>query len=370
MVMKESSMKLVDKICEVIARRIISGRAGSPAIWPIPVMEPYWYLKKAYLRDLYFLLKTLKEKGVQKERIAKLFLSPTRICFNFYYFVNFPLSDSGLSVEERVALLKDLVEFASFYRKEDVFCEKGRDIIWTQKYIKEVLKKYKFIDLAEHEKGKEFKELMGQLNGALWLYEEYINVIRHQHSHQFHGPYQLEDGEVLLVREHFDLKPTIIWPFTSELPFDRLTTLEVYRDVKVTLNCFNNIDSSTALPQHLQKVAILENEQQILDLSKVRSYLEEIQKVLTKGYEFTANYTKRDWLKKYIDLTYYSLKPLKDILREDWRPPEEIYRLVETEDASQHVKKIIESARGAFQKGEEEGIQILKEIFLKNIFAK
>jgi len=58
-----------------------------------------------------------------------------------------------------------------------------------------------------------------------------------------------------------------------------------------------------------------------LKVSKVLNFLLEMANNINKR---TVNYSREDWIRKIIEVNYYQLKPIRDILSENWEPSEGI----------------------------------------------
>jgi hypothetical protein len=367
-----SKSKVVSKVCEVDISHILDDR-GQPPLWPFSIVEGMRILSKCFHKELYLTLKKLKERGLKPEEIAKLFRHSSRIA-DTLHLVQFPPSD--LTPEQRIELIEDLVKYLSYYRKEDIFCEKGKNIVWTKKEIKDILGKIKLIELKDDEESNKIREIVGKINTVLWLYTELIQVAHHAYSHEFHGPYFLENGKFLIVREYYDLKPpTFIWPFTLKLPFDKIITFEVYKNVEIKFDCYNHSESSSALPQHLLAFLLcVENyENCVTNLSSLKNVLSICKDVMNEANEFIKNFTKKDWFKKLVEMHHYSLKLHKEILGESYKPNSQIYNFLETleiKDLEKEVGMFMGEIGKVIKLPREKVLEILKKIFLNNIYKK
>lgn len=360
------------KMCELTASRILERRA-QPIIWPTPVMLPYWFFGKNFLKELYLTIKKLEDKGLNDDDIAKLFYSPSRIAYLFFYIADFPLTDSGLSIREREDLIEKLFSYIKYYRKEDIYCENLRDVIWSSKEINSALSEYQFLEIKK-DSDEEIRKIFGRFNATLFLYEEFIQMGRHQFAHQFHGPYSLENGDILFVREHKELKPTYVWDFTAKVEYNAINTLEIYEGVNIRLPFFNHIESTGNLPAQLKKfvMVIPETKEIISQPSTIQKIAERFEETISLGNKKTSDWDEKQWLKKSVEMGYALLKPHKEVLREDWHPPQFIYDLIESKvtDAKEASRNLVLSAQGIFKMPRNEALPALQKLLLKNVYAE
>lgn len=363
--MNENFNKKVDKIekfCSVAANCILK---APPPVWPVFILEGEWYLYPYFLRELHTTIKLMKGKGYGTEEIAKLFKNPSRITQFMYLFPGISFSD--LSVKERIELVDNLLDYIAYYRKGDIFCENGKNILWSDNEIEEIIGKYELITPSNEDKNKH-RELIGKINGSLFNYCEFLHLAKHPFGHEFHGPYKLSDNEVLIAREYYDLKPTLVWSFTKNLPFERVLTLEIYKGIDIYFDFFNHTGSSSSLPQHLQRffIAIDGCGNFITKREELEKLLVNINKIFVDATGFTSIYTTKDWIQKLFEMHYYYLKPFKDILGLDWKPPEKQYKFLETKGISEDFLKASEEIG---KKPKDESIRMLKDAFYNNIFG-
>ena len=206
-------------------------------------------------------------------------------------------------------------------------------------------------------------------------------MAHHAYGHEFHGPYPLKNGEILIVREYYDLKVPEIWPFTKDLPFEKIIILEVYKNVEIRFDIFNHIESSASLPQNLQRVLVaIDNlDNNLKSLKEIEQLFENIKLLSNKSIKFTKDFTYKDWVnKKLIEVHYYSLKPHKDVLGKDWRPSTEIYNFIKNNDVDEEYHKFIRLVGGIYKrvmssppeehkKIKEDGFRKLMERFMDNV---
>jgi len=210
----------------------------------------------------------------------------------------------------------------SVYRK-DIFCENNQNIIWSEKRIKNIVKKRKSINVK---KKKEFKHLIYSLETQLWLYTELIWFTNHSLSHTFHGPYRINNEEIL-VKKFFDLKPAKIWKFTKDLSFNKIEILEFYdKNTKIKLDFLERgIRNIENYRDKFVKFSIKVDNNILTTQKDIQEIIDNLGQIIQKGSEFIYNLNQQDLIAKYAEMWFYSLKSLSDELEKDWQPSKDVY---------------------------------------------
>ncbi len=259
----------------------------------------------------------------------------------------------------------------TLYRKEDIYCESMRNVLWSREQVKAAVQEHRFWDLASVEDPEALAALVGRANASLWLYTEFVNAAKHPYSHEFHGPYVLDSQETLIVRHYYDLKPVQVWPWSAKLPFEEVYTLEVYEGINWGFSFFNHTESSSVAPQHLRRFSIA--------LDRPTEYLESIEDIeglvracttaLAAANEYVADYSEKDWHRKLLELHFYYLKPFKDRLGVNWRPPKALYEFIEQTELDDTYDQFLKLIGRLYQQvSREEGVRLLTNHFIDNIY--
>jgi len=372
MAQKVPYSKKIDNFCSAYATYVLKAFGKSqPLIWPIPMNETYWYICKYFLRELYKDIKRLKDKDVAIERIEELFVAPTRI--SMFLAMIYGMSFSDLKIKEKVELTELLLDLLPRYRREDLFCENGSNIIWTKQQASKELKKCKMINLDENKNAGQLAKILGKINATLWLYCEFIHGAFHSYGYEFHGPYSLNNKEkLLIVREYYDIKPSLVWPFASRLPFDKVTTFEVYKDCKINFDLFGHLETTVSLPQHLQSFHIKTSsegiESEVNNLSGLDSILSNCAETLNEALKFTSNFNKYDWAKKIVEMHYHYLVPHKDLLKQDWKPSDSIYLAINKGSDEIEMANTFKSFEKIWGMSKKESFNLIKDFLLNSIY--
>lgn len=354
----------IDKLCSTVGYLLAeAGKEAGFSVWPAPRFSPIegeMYVSPYLLPSLLDDLSKLEQKGYNKEKVAELFKNPSRITQFVWTFHT--LKDIDLSENERVKLVKKIIDLISISRK-DPFCEEGKNIIWSEEKVNLSLEELNWIDLDEVSEVEEYRETLGRLNGTLWLLCELLYFDFHGAGHEFHGPYNLvKDNQMLIVREYYDLKPDY-FSFTDDLPFNRLMTFEIYPKKDVTFDFFNRSRFSVPLSKYLQKLHIEINGKGIGDFSEINNALNSSEKVSERGSKRVGKLERKELLEKFGEAYFFTIKPIQEKLGEDWRPPESFYHDIEKGAKEGKIKEALDAFEKTYSLPKQEFIKAIAQLF-------
>ena len=365
MVTKGTSSNRVAEAYKAVSRHVVSGARGRAPSWPFSILETTIFYSKFFTRELLDTMRKLEKKEVKQEDIAKMFCGPSAVS-HWLYLAGFAFE--GLDQDEVVEFIERTIQIMESLRKKDPFCINWKNIIWDISKVKKECNRNGFIE----SKQTHIPQIIGKINTIAWHYCILIQVGHRNYSHEFHGPYDLGNGEQLFVREYFNLKPKEIWPFANakNIPFEKMTILEVYRDVEIKVDMFNHLWASASLPNHLQRVLITLDDSKVLTEEEAKQLLVKWVDIITKANNYVKDYTKEDWARKVIEMKYWLLKTHRDILGENWRAPKEVV------DLAARYKDIEETAKRAIHgqikriRGypEEQAMRNITQMYLDNIY--
>lgn len=327
--MKED--EIINKLCFTVGRLLAQqGKEAGFTVWPSPMFSPVegeLYAAPYLMPLLYEDILELRKKGYTIEEIARLFKAPSRIAQLVWPLHTLKLI--GMPRKDRIDLVLKIIELISVYREEP-FCENGRNLIWSQRRINEITGESQWIRLVEVTDARQFRRTLSTLNGMLWLLCELLYFDFHGAGHEFHGPYYLNDNQMLIVREFYDLKPDI-WPFMAQLEFARITTYSIYSKNEVVYDFFNRTRSPLQLSDHLVHFIIDVDGRVVNELSQIESCLYATRDALERGSDYIGKLSRKELLEKFAEAYFFIIKPLQEELGKNWRPPNRLYADIQHE---------------------------------------
>jgi len=362
MVTKESSTDaLLDEYSTSMAKGLLAAtKEVGHAVWPSPRFHPMEgdaYVSKYIFHRLYYDIRELEKKGFKEEDIAKLFNYPSRLVRITYLYHVSHLSE--LTKDERINLAGKLLRYLSYLRS-DPFVKEGRNLILDDKEVRALLKNFEMIDLKSIKNASAIRTLISRTNAILFSYSELLYFCHHQIGHEYHGPYDLGNGEVLIVRDYYDLKPDF-WKFGADFPYGKLAFFTIYKGVDVKFDYSNRIYSSQPLSHHLSRFSIPQWEyEDLTNEVKLNNFYRKIEEAVIIGVKQISDLNKVDLMKKYGEMFFYAIKPLRDALEKDWHPPQGFYEDIEKQELDKNVREFIDQLKQLRNLTRDEQFEFLK----------
>jgi len=359
---KVSYSKKVVEAYKALSNFAVLGGKGMPPHYPFSVIETNWYYSQFLPRELLQLFDKLAKKGVSTEKMAKLFWGPSTLS-HMFWIADFPFK--GLTAKQSEAFIEKTIELISTQREKDIFCRDSKNILLSSKEVEKIRNDASFVPITER-----LVESVERFNITMWHYCILIQIGHRAYSQEFHGLYKLKSGETVFIRDFFNLKPAEVWDFVN-LPFEKLRVIEVYKkDVGLKINMFNLYTSSVSLAKNTVEIALSVNDKYVKDKKQLFTIYGECEKALKAGNKVVAGFTKPDWIKKIIGMRYHWLKPTKELLGEDRKPPKSLYNLANktklAERESMHWVKNMQAA--VMNLPPDKAIKKVTQLFLNNIY--
>ena len=317
--------KQIDKLLDIIADSILVAKtkeeAAAVPLWPIPTPQGMLYWGNEWAKKLNQVLHLIDKQNISDEEIVKVIKFPSRIVHILWR--TDAIKNSDLNKAEKVYVVGELLDLLKIFRKEDLFCDKGKNIIWTKKELEKHKKDLYFFS----GKDKKLSKLISVLKATLYLYTELLYWANHPLGHCFHGVYQNKQGD-LLIKDYFDLKPEV-WTFSQGLNFSEVEIFEIYKRgtaSKIKLEFFERgIRTAQSLKQDLEKFALKIDKKTIKNAEQISQFLKNLSGVIKKGSKFIQSLNKQQLIEKHAHYWFYILKPLCDLAGKDWCPPQAVY---------------------------------------------
>jgi len=356
--------ELIDDFVNVMARGfVLRSKNIADDVWPYPVLSPLESnigIPRTLFPALLDTIRKLEARGHSEEAIARLFHAPSRISRITY--LSYLSYLSPLTVDERVELFGKLILYISHLR-DDVFCSGGKNVLLDGDGVTALTAKTPMVDIAGRDDADGLRTLVNRIAALLWLYSEMLYFYYHQIGHEQHGPYALEGGRVLIVKDFYDMKPGF-WEFSGAFPVERLTLLSVYPDTEISFDYSNRMKTTEALGLGLERYSIhgLDLPAQD-DIESLQSLYSRMQEAMDQAITHVQGLDADTLAIKFGEMMFYSIKPLRDELGEDWRPPPQFYEDVRERRLTPGMQKIAGKLGRFAQLEDVERFRFLKGLF-------
>ena len=311
--------ELIKELCSVIGKDLSKLHKGdtASALWPFISNEAEYYVGSFFIKEIYSIIKILKSRGYNEEKIAKLFGTPSKMA---QYFTLFH-SAKVLKKEERLELAEDLVRYISYYR-EDPFCKKTNR-------LKKHSFNFKNLNLEE-----ESIVMSNKISALLLLYLEILYPTMMRLGHEFHGIYE-EDDRRFFVKEFFNLNP-ISLDIGDKFPFKNIKIVEEING-EIELDFLNHLFKSPN-----KKSTYVEIDGGVVSGNKLKEAYGEIENKIKSIISQTKDFSRKDWFKVYARGLFNSFSELKEEIESSLELPPEIFKKIDKEDFKIPIEKVME----------------------------
>ena len=318
-------MPTVDLFLEAVSKQ--RSREFTTTYWPLsPVqINPYFEAEQAF--DIYNIIQQLSETKSNSE-IGKLFGWPA-VLRNFMLNSGIvglktacKVGLATIAVEERVAYLEKLIAILGTMVTNDPLCSDGKSLILDENSVSFpvipakagihlvsdsllVDSRWKFTPEGGGNDAVRFYLSLWAWCWAIY-YNAYIDL-----GFEIHGPYFLENGKSLIVRDFHHIKDLPFWPISSKIPFNRVTFHQIYsiQDLHLSFNNILTTSSKAGLGSFLHNTKVVADEKELSE-SEINYYSKQVFALVREQNEYLNTLSPIVQLKKAAEFTAYSLKDL------------------------------------------------------------
>jgi hypothetical protein len=318
MELNEKIDMLLDIISEIVIKVEGEKTPQATTLWPIPTPQSLIYWQNEWSNKIHNVFKTIDSVGISNQKLKEALKFPSRPAQTLWRLD--AIKHSNLNKEQKLFVVKNLFECVSLFRKNDLFCKNG-NAIWNKEELEKNKKDLKFF--SENEQ----KHIISTLKVSFWLYAELMYWTNHPLGHSFHGPYHDKDN-IIIVREFFDLKPPF-WSSSENLKFDKIEIFEVYKDIDLNKDFQfeffeRELVTKKSLNENLSSFAIKANSIPINSVQELQNIKTNLDEVIEKIIKENESLDLKGLIKQQANMWFYAIKPLCDLVGENWQPPNEV----------------------------------------------
>jgi len=351
----------LDSLFLAIARAL----HGEPPffIWPAPLSTPAeceFYLADHYLSQLRDDISLLEKQGWEIANIAALFKHPSRLAQVLWLFGHVTSADKGFR-DKLVELACTILDLLSCMRKEPLNAS-GKNLLWAQDEARNFLTTCDVVN-SRCNAWDQQKQILARVEGTLWVYSELLYFSIHEVCKEFHGPYELESGEQILVRHYYDLKPKF-WDFTEALPYETCTVVDIYEgDARICFDFFGRLSSTESLVGKLSGFAMMVGKHDCSDWECMKSVQESTAEVATRGALKLRALTRVDVMQKFMEAYNQIRIPLAEAAGREAEVPEDAMEDMIHDRKRSIVEEAYSSFHGLAQLSKSEVEAVLARVF-------
>jgi len=177
----------------------------------------------------------------------------------------------------------------------------------------------------------------------------------------------LPDEKETEIIKYFEKKIGTFRKYISEnlKKFSEIKIFEIYKNSQIEIDMFNHYKISGEMVNFF-----ITGDGDSLSKKELKTLLKVCTAVISEGNKTIKNFSSSDWVEKIINLRYLWLKPHKDILGKDWKPPRNIFNLTKKineakKAGEQFEKNIIPLVSGL---SPNEVVDKIAQLFVNKIF--
>lgn len=258
-------------------------------------------------------IRQVEKKGMSIEDLSKRIKYPSP--FSRAFYPNVELKYKGYPLERLEKMDRFVSELIYPIYKDDIFCAGGTNILWDKNQIEENFNIRRLTWLRDIRDSRE----LTQYNGYLRAITEMLFYYWDNFGHETHGPYLLESGDVLLIREWHDLKPGY-FEFSEDLPFDYLRIYELYKPgTQIRIDISNRVYVDVRIDDCLLGF-YFETLDNVFSFPETQGLIGSIKDSCEMGAKELASMKPEHILENAARMHFYLFKPLTDILNISWQP--------------------------------------------------
>lgn len=269
-------------------------------------------------------------KAVRKtktgQEIASLFWSATQIRYILTgeFIVGLKISKKekqAPELEEITEYTNYLLQLLKFKTSQDPFCLHGLNRTLPPEKVGLLASSLPWRSSDK----KTMRNAVAAASSAAWAfaYDAYF-----ANAMEIHGPYAIQNGKQMLVREYkFDWVPEV-WPQAPKLP-EKLQFYLIYDNDDIALDWELHPESKSGLALGQYAASTTQNQQQSwLSDGELERLAENLASFASQQVDYVNALPVLDKIRKGALLVYLQTKSLSDALGEDWRPEQDVEKII------------------------------------------
>lgn len=276
--------------------------------WPVRFNTVSHLFAREFFKDVEHAFDSLARKNYSRYEIAGLFGGASQILRSFdlllrgMYLMKIP------AVEKR-QFVTELLQCAQEIKHGSILNEDGVNRILDEDSLQR-LKETGDWKTA----GGEASLAVHQLIGMMKAYAEILYFRIYDISQEIHGPYGINGGASILVREFHNLAPVELW---SEYRFVGFNSLCVYTEydeaVRLRIDAYNHmVQEGAGFPEHLKKWRVLADGKEVEDTRAMDMLKQQVCDAIRWNAAVIESYDWRQITVRYAQICWYKIKRLQE----------------------------------------------------------
>lgn len=315
--------------------------------FPIDQLSPYYFPK--FVKRILKLIKN--NPKINKKNLAGKLKMTTGIRIELLNLLE-AAKLANLKKKDRILITKFFIDLLDMICPKNPFGFSLTNPVHTDSEIKKLIKELKF-RRADQKTSSLIGEICASLNILSWgLYTDLFPSMFFEYQGPYDVSYKFGRNNILVIRDFVNMKPFELWLRVKDWKFKSITLYAIYKDLDFKIDFFGHHFPDKSTVEALNYFAVLADGKPIENIKELASYLEKIARDQTKKLrELNFKAIKE----KFVTIHHYQLKPLFDMVGEDWRPQKDIIKAIKNK------RLLVEEEWPPKDMTEKEAFKIYKE---------
>jgi phosphohistidine swiveling domain-containing protein len=284
-----------------------------------------------FISKLHQAVKTVKEKGYDKETQAKAMHNISTLRVGIWYYL---IEYSGITNKEPLKeKLKEINEFfieLLEYMTENDTWGYQENTIHNKDEIKKILEKTEWQPQNKNHT-REIGKLYNSLSALSYaFYRDYFPMISHEVYGSYNASEKFGENHTLIIKHFTNLSPTDLWPEIKENHYKEIKILQVYKNInfKTELIGMHSIYDGNPM-EDLVSYTVLINNQPVTDIEEIKKIANYLGELATEQYKIYNNMSTQDLKEKTLEWLCYIFSKFFKLAKMDWHPTQEMIKALE-----------------------------------------
>ena len=187
------------------------------------------------------------------------------------------------------------------------------------------------------------------LSAALWSLAEANYFVAREISCEYHGPYNLSNGDIAIVRDYINLNGVDLHNYQYSFNANKITIVTIHdQSLDIEIDFYNNllINKGNVKKSFIKGFVIIDNK--FIDTNIISDLLNSVMNDIHNLTVKISNLDKEEIIRSYVNLFWYRKSKLSLVSNNTWKPSEDIiqrsYNEVNKKETSSTGGKRQESA--------------------------
>jgi len=278
--------------------------------WPIKINSVMHLFLKEFAKQCIDDIREIKGNCDLENKLLTEFGNPARL-YRLIDPIVFGMKRLGITLNEQRKIILYLLDLINRMKFGSIYNEDGKNIIFSPSQVSNIIYRFNF-DNAERKNAIKIQKFCG----IMWAYTEAVFFRAHEVTKEIHGPYILDNGNKLIVREYLNLAPNEIWH--DIIPFINAQSIKIYTiydgSISISIDSYNHLFliSGDYISNMISYMILVDDKP--ADINQLMTFMMDIPKTINASHTWVEQTTWREHANKYLDIYWFRKRPMRLVL--------------------------------------------------------